>query len=127
VGLEKLVPSVKDAVKYTGAKTLDYSFGADFGMYCLTNAVVVTEIQALKILFDVEAKHVASGGVGGCEGAVVLIFFGNETNVRAAISLLESIKGERPVAGRLGTCETCRYACRLAGTKARDLPAWAQG
>ncbi|MBM3187273.1 MAG: hypothetical protein FJZ90_00945, partial [Chloroflexi bacterium] len=39
VGLEKLVPSVKDSARYTGAKTLDYTMGADFGMYCLTDAI----------------------------------------------------------------------------------------
>jgi len=124
-GLEKLVPSVKEAVQYTGAKTLDYTLGADFGMYCLVNAILVTEIQALKILFNVEAKHVASGGVGGCEGAVLLILLGDQANVRSAITLLEGIKGEKPVAGLLGTCETCRYACRLAGTRASELPTWA--
>ena len=124
VGLEKLVASVREAVRYTGAKTLDYTIGADFGMYCLTNAKAVTEIQAFRILCDVEAKHVASGGVGGCQGAVVLIIMGEEPKVKAAIALVESIKGEKPVAGRKGTCATCRYACRFAGTPEEDLPAW---
>jgi len=32
--------------------------GSSFGMFLLTNALVVTEIQALKILADVEVKHV---------------------------------------------------------------------
>ncbi len=126
VGLEKLVVSVKQSSLATGAKTFDYSLGADFGMFCLTNARPVTEIQALKILFDVEAQHVASGGIGGSEGAVVLVVTGEDRKVKSAIDLVESIKGEKPAAGVKGVCETCRYACRFAGTKEADLPAWLQ-
>jgi hypothetical protein len=127
IGLEKMVASVKDGALYAGAKTLDYSMGADFGMYLLTRAKVVTEIQALKILFDLEAKHVASGGIGGSEGAVVLVAMGEEANVKKAIDLIEGIKGEKPAAGLKATCESCRYACRFAGTKEADLPAWLRG
>ncbi|MHB1006583.1 MAG: sugar phosphate isomerase family [Chloroflexota bacterium] len=124
VGLEKLVPSVKESAIYTGAKTLDYAIGADYGMYCLVKARVVTEIQALKNLFDVEAKLVAAGGVGGSEGAVTLIVMGEEANMKAAIALVESVKGEPPTQGRISDCENCRYICRYAGTKHADLPEW---
>lgn len=126
VGLEKLVRSVKESALYTGAKTLDYTIGADFGMYCLTKAKPVTEIEALRILFGVEAVHVASGGIGGSEGAVVLVVMGEEAKVKAAIALVERIKGEKPLAPLKGTCATCRYACRFAGTKEADLPPWLQ-
>jgi len=126
VGLEKLVYSVCDSAMHTGAKTFDYTMGADFGMYCIVKAKVVTEIQALKILFDVEAKHVASGGIGGAEGSVVLVIMGEDDAVRRAIALIESIKGEPPVRPMKGTCAICRYACRFAGTAEADLPAWLQ-
>ena len=124
VGLEKLVPSVKESSLYTGAKTFDYCLGADFGMFCLVNAIAVTEIKALKILFGVDAKLVASGGVGGNQGAVVLVVMGEEANVKAAIGLVESIKGEKPVAGMKSVCASCRYACKFAGWMEADLPAW---
>jgi len=124
VGLEKLVPSVKEAAAWVGAKTLDYTIGADFGMFCIPNAIVVTEIEALKILADVEAKHIASGGVGESTGAVVLAIKGNEANIRKAISVVESIKGEPLLKGFKGDCETCRYGCKFAGKKAEDLPTW---
>lgn len=126
VGLEKLVVSVKESALYTGAKTLDYTMGADFGMYCLVKARVVTEIQALQILCGVEAKHVASGGIGGTEGAVVLVVMGDEPRVKEAIALVESIKGEKPIAPMKGTCATCRYACRFAGKPESELPPWLQ-
>jgi len=124
VGLEKLVASVKEASAWVGAKTIDYTMGADFGMFCIPNGTVVTEIEALKILVGVEAKHIASGGVGESAGSVVLVIKGEETNVRKAISIVESIKGEPTLKGFKGTCEKCTYTCKFAGTKAEDLPAW---
>jgi len=124
VGLEKLVASVKAAAAWTGAKTIDYSMGADFGMFCIPNGTVVTEIEALKILADVEARHIASGGVGESAGAVVLIIQGEEANVKKAISIIEAIKGEPLLKGFKGTCEICRYACRFRGKKVEDLPVW---
>jgi hypothetical protein len=125
VGLEKLVASVKEAAAWSGgAKTLDYTIGADFGIFCIPNGTVVTEIEALKILADVEAKHVASGGVGESAGAVVLVIKGEEANVRKAISIVESIKGEPALKGFKGTCETCPYDCKFKGKKLNDLPSW---
>jgi hypothetical protein len=124
VGLEKLVASVKEASAWVGAKTMDYTMGADFGMFCIPNGIVVTEIGAVKILADVEAKHIASGGVGESAGAVVLVVEGQEAKVRKAVSIIESIKGEPALKGFKGTCETCIYTCKFAGTKAEDLPAW---
>ncbi len=124
VGLEKLVPSAAECTAFTGAKTFDYTMGADFGMFCIPNAIVVTEIEAFKILADVEAAHVASGGIGESAGAVVLVVQGNEANVKRAIDLVESIKGEPTLPGFKGTCEVCTYRCSFAGKKLGELPAW---
>lgn len=125
VGLEKLVSSVREAAAWTGSKTFDYSMGADFGMYCLSNGIVVTEIQALQILAGVEAKHLASGGIGGSEGAVVIAVRGPETQVRQAIALVESIKGEPPLPALKGRCDECPYPrCTFHGKTEEELPAW---
>ena len=125
VGLEKMVTSVKEAADWTGAKTFDYTMGADFGMFCVsTHRIVVTEIEALRILAGVEARHIASGGVGISAGAVVLIMQGEKKNVQKAISIVEAIKGEPPVKNFKGTCEKCRYTCKFAGKKVEELPSW---
>jgi len=124
VGLEKMVASVEESCAHSGAKTLDYTMGADFGMFLIPNAKVVTEIEALKILADVDATHVASGGIGESAGAVVLVIEGPEEKVKNAIALLESIKGEPALPGFKGTCEVCPYMCSFAGTKKDDLPEW---
>jgi hypothetical protein len=127
VGLEKLVPSVEDSCSWTGAKTLDYSMGADFGMFVIPNALVVTEIEALKILTGVNSKHVASGGIGECAGSVVIVAEGPEDNVNKAISIIETIKGEPSLPDFKGTCKTCRYKCTFAGKDQSDLPEWLRG
>ena len=127
VGLEKRVPSVRDSARALGgASHIDISMGADPGMYCLGNAVVVTEIQAVKILFDCNATLVCGGGVGGNEGAVTLVADGEEENIKALASFLEAqIKGEPPIKGNKGVCQTCRYRfCRDCGKKSEELPDW---
>ena len=127
VGLEKLVPSVVDCAKAIGgATTIDISMGADAGMYCLSTTTVVTEIEAIKMLFNCKTELVCCGGIGGNEGAVTLAVTGEEENVKAAVEYLEeNIKGEPQVKGNKGVCETCRYKyCRYNGLKGDELPTW---
>jgi len=110
VGLEKLVPSVKRSVSLCGQDTFDYAQGAKVGMIPLSNAKVVTEIEAIKILTGVDAFHVASGGVSGSEGSVTLVAEGSQETVNKTIELVESLKGEPPLNVRKGICETCVQA-----------------
>jgi hypothetical protein len=124
IGLEKLVPSVDKAIAAGGAKTLDYCLGADFGIFKIPNAVVVTEIEALNILAGVQATHVAAGGIGEAAGAVCLIIEGEGQNVKHAMDIIESIKGEPTLPGFKGNCESCPYACKYAGKKLEELPSW---
>ena len=127
VSLEKLVPSVPEAARWSGAKTFDYSLGANFGMYCLSNGNVVTEIETLRILAGVEACHIASGGIGGSEGAVVIMAEGEESQVKKAIAAVEAVKGEPPVPALKGYCDTCLYdTCAFQGKSEDELPAWLQ-
>jgi hypothetical protein len=97
VGLEKLVPSVSEASRKGGILRLKYAMGLKVGLMPVVNATVVTEIQALRILAGVEAAHVASGGIGGCEGAVALVVEGTDEAVRKAFEVVEGVKGEKPV------------------------------
>ena len=99
VGLEKMVASIKAASQKAGIKRLKYPSGGTVGLMPIMGGTVVTEIEALRILTGVEATHMASGGIGGSEGSVVLIVEGPDKRVRAAFELWESIKGEPPVPG----------------------------
>lgn len=127
VGLEKLVPSVQASAKALGGAThIDISMGADPGMYCIGTSTIVTEIEAIRMLFNADATLVCGGGVGGNEGAVTLAVDGDEKDIKALVEFLETeIKGEPPVKGNKGICEVCRYKfCRYCGKKAEELPAW---
>ena len=105
IGLEKLVPSVDDAIAAGGAKTLDYCIGADYGIFKSPNAVVVTEIEALRIMAGVQATQIAAGGIGEAAGAVGMIIEGEDQNVKRAIEIIESVKGEPTLPGFKGNCE----------------------
>ncbi len=97
VGLEKLVPSVMEAARHSGIYHFKYSTGLPAKLTPVVLGKVVTEVQALALLAGVEAYHLASGGVGGSEGAVVLALEGDEKRVEKAFELVKSIKGEPPV------------------------------
>lgn len=97
VGLEKLVPSVIEASCKGGILRLKYAMGLKVGLMPVVNATVVTEIQALRILVGVEATHIASGGIGGCEGAVTLVVEGTDDAVQKAFEVVEGVKGEKPL------------------------------
>jgi hypothetical protein len=97
VGLEKMVPSVAEGVNVSGVYNYKYSIGRPVALIPLVKAKVVTEIQALAILFGVSATMVGAGGIGGSEGSVVLVIEGDETSVDKAFGCIKSIKGEKPV------------------------------
>ena len=57
---------------------------------------IVTEIEALKILANVDAFQASAGGIGGAEGAVWMVWRGNREDVEKARQLAVSIQGEPP-------------------------------
>lgn len=97
VGLEKLVPSVYAAANKSGIYRFKYSMGLPTALVPVPFAKVITEIQALEILCNVSSTHIASGGIGGSEGSVVLSLQGSEENIDKAWDLIQSIKDEAPV------------------------------
>ncbi len=97
VGLEKLVPSVREAANGWGQTTLYKSMGERVWLYPVTAGLVITEIEALAIMAGVRARHVASGGIGGSEGAVVLLLEGSAENIDQAWRIVASVKGEVPI------------------------------
>jgi hypothetical protein len=140
VGLEKLVPSVRQSVSLCGQYTFDYVQGKTVGMVPLVGAEVVTEVKALNILAGVDTCHVASGGVNGSEGSVTLVAEGSKESVKTAIRQVEAVKGEPSLNFRKGICEVCVHTspaqpkdydtsaypkfCRFQGKKEEELPGY---
>ena len=136
VGLEKLVPSVKQAVSMCGQMRFDYCQGMRVGMVPLSGAKVVTEIEALRMLTGAESFHVASGGYGDSQGAVTLVSEGDAEAVERAIQFIEAIKGEPPLEVKRGICQNCVLSspaqpkdykrlpvlCQFQGKAQEDLP-----
>jgi hypothetical protein len=135
IGLEKTIFSVPFAARYTGGKLFDYSMGCDYGLFVLVHADVVTEIQAINILSGAITIHVASGGIGGSEGAVVLSINGTEDEVNKAVAIIEDVKGEPPQKGirmkcpgqsvAVGEEQQCKYVnCSFYHKDENSPPQW---
>ena len=97
VGLEKLVPSVTEAARHSGIYHFKYSTGLPAKLIPVPEAKVLTEVQAFAVLAGVRAYHIASGGVGGSEGAIVLSLEGDQGKLDSAFELVKSVKGEPPI------------------------------
>ena len=96
VGLEKLVPSVLQAARKCGQGRWKHCPGYKVGMMPVVNGQVITEIQAAKVLWGVEATMVAAGGIDGMEGAVTLALEGSEEAIDRAYGDWEALKDEPP-------------------------------
>ena len=99
VGLEKQVPSVLEAAAGWGQLDLDYSMGLRVGMCALPGVLVLTEIQALAVMAGVRVRCLGCGGIGGNEGAVVLLIEGPADKFAEALEIVGSVKGEPKVGG----------------------------
>ncbi len=55
---------------------------------------IITEIEALEILFTVKASQLAAGGLAGAEGAVRLLIDGTKEELDKVSELIEKIQGE---------------------------------
>jgi hypothetical protein len=124
VGLEKLIPSVEEAARYGGKMLLGRTIGCRVGMALVADGRIVTEIEAIEILFDLKAVHYASGGCGGAEGSVTLIVDGEEEDVNRCLDFIEGIKGEPPLPAVKGPCKGCGAPCSFDGKEEEELPAY---
>ena len=93
---------IADLTLEMGSRKIELAMGLPCGMHPLAG-YVITEIEALALLFDVRATHVCSSGIGVGQGSVSLLIEGEEANVRAAFARIEalsqlpeiSVKGRR--------------------------------
>ena len=104
VGLEKLIPSVVNAAKSMGQTSIDVSIGLKCGLYMISDALIFTEVEALKTLFEIEAIPIAAGGVDDCNGSISLLVKGSEQAIDNCYRYIKSIKGEPKLNGTKRTC-----------------------
>jgi hypothetical protein len=115
VGLEKLIPiPVRQAAIEAKQAKYEYGMGLPAGLFPYPNGKTITEIDAVKILSGAVAVPIASGGLGGAEGATTLIIKGTNEQVRDAIELIERSKGAKLPSLRLSNCSDCSVPhCRF--------------
>jgi hypothetical protein len=108
VGLEKLIPgSIIQAAREAKRTRYDYGMGLPAGLFPCPEGRTVTEIDAIEILSGAKAVPIASGGLGGAEGATTLILKGTPERVKRAIGFVEQSKGARLPPLRLSDCIDC--------------------
>ncbi len=96
VGLEKLIPSVPRAVRMMGQDRVGLCTGEKSGLMPVVGALVITEIEAFRLLAGVEAVMVAAGGWGDSQGAVTLSLKGTTDRLQKAFQWTMYVKGKRP-------------------------------
>jgi hypothetical protein len=107
-GLEKLIPiSVKEAAKEAKLALYESGMGMPVGLFPCPTGVTVNEVRAIEILSGASAIPIASGGLGGAEGAITLILKGKADEVNKALDFIEQSKGARLPDLRLCNCNDC--------------------
>jgi len=107
-GLEKLIPiPVKEAAKEAKLARYEFGMGMPVGLYPCPIGVTVNEVRAIEILSGASAIPIASGGLGGAEGAITLVLKGKADEVMRALEFVEQSKGAKLPDLRLCNCDAC--------------------
>ena len=95
IGLEKQISGdLNEVVRWMREPVESLNPGPS--MILWTDAIIVTEIDALRTVAQVEVIQVAAGGIGGAEGSVRLLVRGPRDQVKLAIREVEAVLGEPP-------------------------------
>ena len=117
VGVEKRIPiRLGDAI--SAAAKLEKAQGIPCALWRLRGKLI-TEIEAFRQLFNVEAIPVSAGGLCGAEGAFIWVLQGEETNVMKAYHFCDEIRGHvLPFSLNVYECAECpNPVCQFAGKK----------
>ena len=107
-GIEKLIPlPVKEAAKEARFTRYESGMGMPVGLYPCPAGLTINEVRAIEILSGASAIPIASGGLGGAEGAVTLVLKGESDKVKKALDFVEQSKGARLPDLRLCNCNDC--------------------
>lgn len=118
VGLEKLIPSCREAEKLMGRYHIGPRFGLKTGFMVVSNSTVITEIESIKILTGLDAIQVAAGGVGGMEGAVMLaVEYENEEQALSLLKLIKEALRQPQSKIKHKKCSDCTEPCEFLKIK----------
>lgn len=113
VGIEKMIPgNLDEIIIRSGRKGKELSWGMSVGLLPLQGEII-TEIEAIKYLAEVECQAIGAGGIGEAQGSVTLEIWGEDSEVKKAISIIRNIKEQDlNVSGTLDSLEECDPICK---------------
>jgi hypothetical protein len=110
VGQEKLIPgSLPDIIQKTSRKSVDRSLGMAVGLTPVVGRIV-TEVESILALADVDCFVIGRGGISGGEGAITLVIDGSPKDVMRLDRLIARIKGST-TSGMPQTLAECEPPC----------------
>ncbi|MGC9367712.1 MAG: hypothetical protein ACP5FK_11815 [bacterium] len=89
VSLRKMIYSVNQASNKLGKTVIDQSDGWKVGLFPVSYGEVITEIEAMKIIFNVQATLVSSGGYGTSSGDLVFLAEGENSSFQILKNKME--------------------------------------
>lgn len=108
VGLEKLSPvPVSEALRKASRQGIDRARGMACGLIPIFGQIV-TEIEAIRLIADVDVCLIARGGVYGAEGGSVFQARGPDEEIKALEAVLEKCR-QQPVGGESVSLIECSY------------------
>lgn len=94
-GLEKLTPgSVVEAIKAARRKNIDQYEGMSCGLFPVVGDII-TELEAVQILADVEVCIIGRGGIHGGEGGTLLQIHGEAAEVTRLQEIVRLCRGKK--------------------------------
>jgi hypothetical protein len=107
-----MIPSCLAAQKLMGIEKSAGTLGMKSGYITLSDATIISEIESLKILLDLDAIQVAAGGVGGMEGAVVLaVNYKDEATEQELFKLIKGLSRKQRLNIKRKSCRDCEDPC----------------
>lgn len=113
-GLEKLIPgTVRDSILHAQRKGIVRSRGMACGLFPIFGQLV-TELEAIRLIADVEVDLIGRGGVDGAEGGCVFQVCGKPAEIKNLEDVLEQCRAQ-PTGGEPESLVECSYPCSSCG------------
>lgn len=111
-GLEKLIPTkISDCIKTAHNNDVIYATGMSVGLFPIYGNVI-TEIEAFKKLFNIEATVIGAGGIFGGEGSYTFVCKGEPNDLERAYKYIKILKeSDDRVSGTSTSLVECIYPC----------------
>ena len=113
VGIEKMIPGdIDEIINKCSRKGKNCLTGASVGLLPIYGEII-TEIEAIKNLADVECQAIGSGGLGEANGSVTLEVWGEDKEVSEILSIIMKIKDEKKyISGNKESLIECHAICK---------------